>query len=223
MSCPLAMFVKPLRRMGSVTLLVLGVLVTPISYCEAQQWLAGFRGGMNASRMDFQDPTAAALVKATPGWHLGLFGGVRITPVLGVQLEMLYSQKGFDSDDEKLDLNYVELPLLASVRWPVAVSPHLVFGPVVSFELSCASSRVPGLGNVSCDAPLASARRQTIDIGITLGGGVAVGWGPGALLFDLGITQGLRDINNASRPPGWARNQVLLLSVGYQYETGGGA
>jgi hypothetical protein len=207
---------------AGTTVMLIAILTATPSPCQAQRLSVGLRTGINASRMTFQDRAAQSIVKPTPGFHLGVLAGLKMRGILELETEILYTEKGFDSDDEKLDLAYIEVPLLFTLRWPVALSPRLFGGPIVSFEVSCKSSRVPGLGAVGCDSPLASAQRQKTDVGLALGAGVAWGAGAGSVFLDLWINQGLRDISQETRSPGWVRNQALLLSVGYRYPLGGG-
>jgi hypothetical protein len=162
-------------------------------------------------------------VKAAPGFHLGVLAGFSLTGILELNAEVLYTGKGFDSNvDEKLRLAYVEFPLLLALRWPVALSPRLFAGPVVGFEVRCKSSRVLGLGEIACDDALSALRREKTDIGLAFGGGIGTGAGPGAVFLDLWVNQGLRNINQEARPPGWVRNQALLISLGYRYPLRGG-
>ena len=168
-------------------MVALCLLAADVAPCNGQAWTVGLRGGINASRMAFQDRTAQSLVKATPGFHVGALAGLRVKGLLEWYAEVLYTRKGFDSDDEKLQLAYVEVPLLLSLHWPGALSPRLFAGPVVSFEVGCKSTRVPGLGEVGCDHALATVARRKTDIGLSVGGGIAFKASPGSIFLDLWI------------------------------------
>jgi len=197
------------------------LFLSAASPCGAQRGSVGLQGGINASRMAFQDRTARSLVKPTPGFHVGVRADLKMKGIVGLATEVLYTQKGFDSDDEKLNLGYVEVPLLLALHWPGALSPQLFAGPVVGFEVSCSSSRVPGLGKVGCDDPLAAVQRRKTDLGLALGAGIAWDAGIGTAFVDVWLNQGLRNISKEPTPPGWVRNQILLVSAGYRYPLGG--
>ena len=72
-----------------------------------------------------------------------------------------YTQKGVSAVDGgtelKIDLDYVEFPLLARVSFPTirGVSPRVSLGPVLAFEVGCevAATQVELTITVECDAP----------------------------------------------------------------------
>lgn len=201
---------------------VLCVVATSAVPCAAQGWSVGVVGGTNATRMSFEDPDAQSQVLASPGFHAGGLVELAWEGGLGVRAGALYTQKGFDSDvDEKLELSYIEFPVLFTVRWPVTSSPRVFAGPVVSFEVGCTSTRVLGLGELPCEDKLSSLERSKTDLGLAVGGGVGFHVGTGSVSMELWFNQGLLDMNGEARPPGTVRNQVLLLSLGYRYPLGG--
>lgn len=193
-------------------------LASPLS---GQRWAVGVEVGLNASRMSFENPTADALVKATPGFHLGATVIGRLGGVTSIRTGLAYTQKGFDSDDELVKLSYLEVPLFLQVEFPVALAPRLFAGPVAGFEVGCESRRVPGLGSVDCDDVLAGLKRATVDFGLALGGGIGFAAGPGSVVFELWANTGLTNINQETTPPGAARNRVLYLTAGYVIPIGG--
>jgi hypothetical protein len=214
---------KNQRKWALLPILVIGIQLLGASDLMAQDWSIGVRIGMNASRLNFQDSQARSLALPTPGFHVGLIAALRIHESFSLQTEILYSRKGFDSDDEKLKLAYVEIPLLLAVHAPGSLSPKLFAGPVLGYEVGCRSLRVPGLGNLDCDHSLEGLQRKKVDAGIAMGAGLGVKAGLGDAFFDLWVTQGLRNISLEDRPAGFVRNQVLSMSAGYRYPLGGGS
>lgn len=207
----------------SVPWAVLLLLTAGAAPASGQTWTATLLVGTSANRLAFEDPTANDLALPTPGFQLGVVAGRRLSGALEVETGMLFTTKGFDSDDEKLQLAYLEIPVLVGFRWPTALSPRVFAGAVAGFEVGCTSSRVPGVGELDCDAPLASLQRRTTDLGIMVGVGGGVGAGPGEITLDVRINQGLRDISAEPRPDGWVRNQSLLVTLGYRLTRGGAA
>jgi hypothetical protein len=192
-----------------------------VSPLIGQRWAAGLAGGLNAARVSFENPTADALAKATPGIHLAAIVLTRVGSATAIRSGLAFTQKGFDSDDEQVKLAYLEVPLFLQIDFPVALAPRLFAGPVASFEVGCESRRVPGVGSVQCDDVLAGLQRATVDFGLALGAGMGFGAGPGCVVVDLWANSGLTNINRETTPPGAARNRALYLTVGYVVPLGG--
>jgi hypothetical protein len=73
-----------------------------------------------------------------------LFGGFAQLGAGGfaVQPQVLYSMKGAKweaVEGGKIKLNYIQVPVLAQIRFPGAagVTPYLILGPSLSFNMSC--------------------------------------------------------------------------------------
>lgn len=67
----------------------------------------GFKAGVNyASITDISE------LSYKPGFLIGIFAGVKFNDNLGIQGDLIYSQQGADSDDEKIDLNYLNFPVV---------------------------------------------------------------------------------------------------------------
>jgi hypothetical protein len=139
----------------------------------------------------------------------GAFVHVPLGPV-GIQLEVLYMQKGAVLGGNDADLvgmvialDYIEVPLLVTVPIDVgpSVTPYLFSGPALAFEVGCAFERdaegveasIDCTGSPAIDFELTSKK---LDIGLTLGGGLRVPLGPGALLLEGRYTFGLVNIND---------------------------
>jgi hypothetical protein len=190
---------------------------------SGQTWTATFVVGTSANRLAFQNPVADDLSLPAPGFHVGVMAGRRIAGLLEAETGLQYATKGFDSNvDEKLSLAYLEVPLLVGLRWPARLSPRVFVGLAAAFEVGCRSSRVLGLEELRCDAPLSSLQRRKTDFGVIVGAGAALRAGSGQITMDVRINQGLRDISTEPRPAGWVRNQSLLATLGYRYTLGGG-
>jgi hypothetical protein len=87
------------------------------------------------------------------GLNGGVFATLNFNNYLGIQVEALYSQKGYKYDFEDWDfvvpqvtnvyrLHYVELPLLFKARLPGRYSPYAVVGPAVDLLLAATVENV---------------------------------------------------------------------------------
>ena len=166
--------------------------------------------------MSFEDAVADSRVKATPGLHVGPVVARRWTRRIRFQAEALYVERGFDSDDEWLALHYLEVPLSLVIEGEGLLRPHASVGSFVGFEVACTQGRVPGLGTIGCDDPLATVSRRTLDIGWLLGVGVGHPVRRGVLSLELRRTGGLRDISRSEPPDGAVRHRGTAVSLVYR-------
>ena len=101
----------------------------------------GIKGGLNLSNVyDSKDENFDTNAKL--GWTAGVFLGIPLSTYLGIQPELLYSQRGFQgsgsllgSDYEfKRTTNYLDVPLLLAIKPSPVVT--LLAGPQFSFLMS---------------------------------------------------------------------------------------
>lgn len=146
----------------------------------------------------------------------------------GVQTEALYATKGARFDlpgeyDVQVRLDYVEVPLLgvASAQYG-RFAPYVMVGPTFAAEVGCKTKFFEDDIEVMFNCNDSEARllifgRNTVDIGVTLGGGVLVAVGPGAALVEARYTHGLTDINDSEFNHSTIHNRAAYLMVGYAY------
>jgi opacity protein-like surface antigen len=140
--------------------------------------------------------------------------------MVGVQAELLYSTKGsttnysalFDLVDQEVDfnLNYIELPILASVR--LAEIVDLQLGGYAAYLLSANVSSSGDLGSGSEE--LDRDNFKSMDFGIA--GGVAFNVGSN-LQVGVRYLHGLNDIADSDASDlvlGDAKNRVAQLYLG---------
>lgn len=200
-----------MRRTATAAALALAVVATLPATLEAQE--IGLKLGGSMAKTDL----SAEGIGIDPDSRFGLAGGGFIRfpfgPLLSLQAELLYAQKGFEIafEDEDLGefdigfhLDYVEIPLLLRIALPTGpmLSPYVLMGPAVALEASCKSKvEFSGLSaSVDCDETDPetgiSADTKSVDVGAALGGGVAFPMGPGSLSVEGRYTFGLVDIND---------------------------
>jgi outer membrane protein with beta-barrel domain len=151
----------------------------------------GARLGANLATItgDFADLSNP---KTKTGLAAGGFVSVSPAPLLGIELDLLYVEKGFKvqgiatdpsgnpigTTEGFLKLQYLDVPLLAKISLPSmgAVSPYVIGGPNLGIGLN---AKFEG-GGLSHDF---TSDLQKLDWGAT--GGVGVRWGAGPMSLGL--------------------------------------
>lgn len=139
---------------------------------------------------------------------VGFQGGVGINFLTGlsgfsVQPELNFISKGASfkttSGREKLNLNYLELPVLAKYS----------FGPVY---LNAGPSLGLRLGQGDKEKATYGAMKK-LDFGLQMGGGVAIAAGLGKIILDARYVLGLTNISDVKGVN--IKNRGVQVSVGY--------
>ncbi len=170
---------------------------------RAQEVTLGVKGGLNVASLSVDDPADPDFgFDSQTDFLVGAFAQFGIGSVFALQPEVLYSRRGANSQDEdpatKLNLDYVEIPLLLVARLGSRESPIypiLYTGPSVAFETRC---RVTGAGeSFDCDDPLLDGALQTAktDFGLVFGGGFEILYSRLTVQLDARYTLGLTNLN----------------------------
>lgn len=135
------------------------------------------------------------------GFAAGGYAGYKIADPLLVQIEALFVMKGAVIDtglglSESVRLNYLEIPLLVKASFPTravkkpsfyasdpGLTPYVCFGPAFAIKMS-------GAYAINED----TAEVETVDVGITFGGGFDAGVGKGKITVDLRFNLGIMDV-----------------------------
>jgi hypothetical protein len=177
------------------------VAAAPVNY--------GLKGGINIGTLNGDD---AAGLDARVALSGGLYATVAVSPVLVIQPELLFTQKGAEDDslssaDQsslKIQLDYLEVPVLARFRVPLStptVRPYVFAGPYAAFVLSAQFD-----GPLTTDpAALAEkfdiANEKSVDYGLVFGGGVDLAAGQGTVSiearYELGLSTAFEDVDPA--------------------------
>lgn len=198
------------------TVRIILVLVTfPLVPALAQNVTLGVKLGPNGGDIAFEPAEDTRL-------RVGFMGGAALAfgvhPAFGVQLEVLFSQKGAKVDDPSsgtsatFGVNYLEVPLLARVSVPTGtVRPVFFLGPAVAFETSCSvSGEMDGVQvDVDCDAPLLDGglQRKKTDVGVVAGAGFDVDVGPAIVQFEGRYNLGLTNLDDSGDPGASAKTR----------------
>ena len=137
------------------------------------------------------------------------------------------SEAGLGTAEIELQLDYLELPLLARADvGSGSVTGHLLAGPALAFEVGCnvAAAFQDGPTRVefeaSCDEEDFEAETVGVDVGLLFGGGAAWAVSPAvALSGQVGYALGLRNIDDSGAGAD-IKNRALYLSVGATFRPG---
>jgi hypothetical protein len=192
----------------------------------AQALSFGVRGGLNYATADVKGEDFPDAVGYRTGFHAGILGSVEIAKNFALQTEFMYSQKGFSKGDGDvaLKLNYLEIPVMAVIKFPAKISPHIYLGVVLGLETGCKVSS-GDIENVDCDAAiqqnLDTPRTKGADSGLMFGGGVIFDLGSGGILLDAIFNYGLTDISEPGGGVDDMKTRTFYLSAGYVLPIGG--
>ena len=179
------------------------VLAAAVAAAPAHAGAAfGVKGGVSISQVqaDLFDTDNRT------GFVGGVYGAFDLTPMIGIQPELLYVRKGADlysysgdvlgfpiDETVTLDVDYLEIPVLLRVSLPVAepLGVRLLAGPVASLKVDEKLS-VSGLFGHSFD----SDQVKSADFGIAAGAAVAFRSGNLRVVGEGRYTFGLTNISD---------------------------
>lgn len=213
------MFKNWYARIGLAAVIAVAAPVT----LEAQDVTIGVKGGLNSADLSISEDPVSINTDSRTGFVGGLFAQFNLGDVIAIRPEGLFSQKGASATEEGVDielqLDYIELPVLALARIPTGgmVRPVLFAGPVISFETTCGVEGSEGGISISadCDAvdddPILT---KGTDFGVAFGGGLEIESGNLLFLLDGRYTLGLTDINDVASAPETFKNRAWSFMGG---------
>jgi len=177
----------------------------------------GIRGGANLATMTgsadgFNDDKTGLL-----GIHLGVVYEMKLIPMIFIQGEMLYSQKGIyyeiaGGNYSKTTINYIEVPISGKIK--LGPTPlYIIAGPYFAYALSGKTKVKIGGVEASEDLKWKDAGIKRTDMGLNAGLGVRFGLGPIALFAEGRYGIGFADINDDGTNE-TIKNRNLQFSTG---------
>lgn len=175
----------------------------------AQEVTLGVKGGLNVASLSVDDPSDPDFgFDRQTDFLAGVLAQFAIGRVFAFQPEVLYSQRGATSREDdpatKLDLNYIQIPLLLMARLGSRESPIypiLYAGPQVAFETRCqVTGESEGVSlSLGCDDPLLDGELETnqTEYGVVFGGGFEVLYSRLTVQLDVRYQLGLTNLNDA--------------------------
>ena len=164
----------------------------------------GLKGGINYSTITAKNTDG---IESKLGLQAGAFANFGLSDLISIQPEVLYSQKGFQSEGNsknKAKFNYIDIPVLVKVN---AGGLFFEAGPQLGI---LASAKVTD-GSIDVDV---KKNLNTVDFGYVAGLGYQLETGPMiGLRYNGGITDIAKDGNNDNK----TRNSAFQLYVGYTF------
>jgi hypothetical protein len=178
-----------------------------------------------------ETPEVGVDKKRRLGLQAGLWLNKPLSGAWSLQPELHFTQKGVAygasftepgepsvSGDISLDLSYLELPVLLRADLGQAgstVRPFLLAGPILSYQTSCSIGFEIGDFSDSddCDAD-GDAEINKLDVGGTVGGGLAFLLGSREVTAGLRYTQGFRNLGKDG-PDAKNQNFSLLFGIAF--------
>lgn len=216
---------KKLAALGCSALLAIA-LATP---AFGQGISVGAKAGLSLGKLS-GDALPSGLENRT-GFLAGGALGIDLMPMFTVEVNALYSQKGtkfsetisgIGTVESKIKLDYIEVPVLATVNIPVTgapVSPRVYAGPAVAFEASCKLAESGAGLDVSADCG-SDLPRKKVDFGAVFGAGANFPAGPGAVTVDGRYNLGLANLNDTAGSSETAKTRTWQFLAGYMVHLG---
>jgi len=181
----------------------------------------GIKGGLNLTNLSSDNFTDNHL---KPGFNVGIFSKIPITPGFSIQPELLYSLKGSKTDSNnfvegtgqyRFNLGYVELPVLAVVN--LAKNFSLQVGGYGAYLTNANVKDVKNNGTIQSITDLNANDFNRWDFG--LAGGLAFdieNFTLGAR-YNYGLTEIGKSGNLTGAALGSAKNNGLSIYIGFGF------
>lgn len=191
--------------------LLFGILLMAFQAGNAQDATSrtanvGIKGGYNLAAVSLDDDDNADTGNRS-GFHIGVYGESFLNQNISLQLELLYSQQGYEIEanggtfTQKLD--YINLPLM--LKGYLADSFFLEVGPQIGVAIS---HKEEFDSNFNLFDTSQEFEPNSFDYGVNFGAGFKTDTG---ISFSARYHLGLGDIYDDGSP----KNRVWLFSVGF--------
>jgi hypothetical protein len=215
------------KLIGSGILVAAFALVSPAAQAQSDDLSVrfGIKGGLNISQLYVDQPDVQD-ENAKLGLHAGVFMKAPISDFFAIQPELLYSNQGskvkyngssllgIQSGEVRFNLNYIQLPILASIT---AGPLSFQAGPYVSYLASANVKDLKQDLTTGSQRDLDKSDFKSFDYG--LAGGLALdvqGFQLGAR-YNYGLTN-IGSSDFAGRLTNDSKNSVIQFFVGFGFK-----
>ncbi|MCL9806140.1 PorT family protein [Flavobacterium amniphilum] len=175
--------------------------VFAFGFANAQETKFGVKGGLNLADWSGDDADG---IDSKIGFHIGGFAEIKVSDKFAVQPELLYSAQGGKADGGKVNVDYINIPVMA--KFYATEQFSIEAGPQVGFLMSAKVK--PDSGD---DVDIKDQLKST-DFGVNVGLGYNFTENVSAgLRYNLGLSN-IVDADGAD-----VKNNVFSLSVGYKF------
>ncbi|HZH70094.1 MAG TPA: porin family protein [Flavobacteriaceae bacterium] len=171
--------------------LILGVFAVFFAITSYAQGIDfGIKAGANFSTL-----TDATGLKNKTGFHGGVFLGLKFNDKIALQPELLYSQQGAEFDMGKVDLNYINVPVI--VKYYLVQGLNIQLGPQFGFVVD------DNISNAIFEA-------EDFDVSGVVGAGYDFPFGIRLdARYNFGFTDVVKDTGS--------KNGVFSIALGYSF------
>ena len=182
-------------------LLLTAAAVFAFASANAQETKFGVKAGVNLADWSGDD---AEGVDSKVGFHVGGFAEIKLTDKFALQPELLYSAQGGKGDAAKVNVDYINIPVMA--KFYATEQFSIEAGPQVGFLLSAKVKPDSG------DTQDVKDQLKSTDFGMNVGLGYNFTENLSAgLRYNLGLSD-VVDVDSAD-----VKNSVFSLSLGYKF------
>lgn len=202
------------RSLAVAALLALGTTAA-----QAQSPTFGLLGGLTSSKVTVDGDVISFTLDSRTGFAGGLSARFPLSPMVGLEIDAMYAQKGFKISDEgdsaELKLGYLEVPVLLALEFGDAQArPFVLAGGTVSLKAGCdVGATTGGVSASSSCEDVVDDEQKSLDLGFTVGGGVAFN----RFSVQARYTVGLMDIFDDNDDSVSSKNRALFLLAGVSF------
>jgi hypothetical protein len=190
--------------MKKVFLFLVVVVITTLS-ANAQQVQFGAKGGLNIATLN---GSGSGGLSSLVGVHFGGLASIKVSDLFHVQPELVFSTQGAKGAGGKLNLDYLNIPVLA--KYTITDGLDIEAGPQFGFLLSAKAKDNAG------NSTNVSSSIKSVDIALAVGASYDI---TKMIGVDVRYNIGLTDINNPSNSNNTLHNAVVQIGVYYMFNT----